>query len=79
MLLSFPTELRSNRMLSGAALVVKVAYSLNRVQLLRPNGLYPYRLLCPWDFPGKNTGMGYRFLLQGIFPTQGLNLHLSAL
>ena len=31
------------------------------------------RLLCPWDFPGKNTGVGCNFLLQGIFPTQGLN------
>ena len=27
------------------------------------------RLLCPWDFPGKNTGVGCHFLLQGIFPT----------
>ena len=25
-------------------------------------------LLCPWDFPGKNTGMGSHTLLQGIFP-----------
>ena len=25
------------------------------------------------DFPGKNTGVGCQFLLQGIFPTQGLN------
>ena len=25
----------------------------------------------PWDFPGKNTGVGCHFLLQGIFPTQG--------
>ena len=33
----------------------------------------PRRLLCPWDFPGQNTGVGYHFLLQGIFPTQGLN------
>ena len=39
------------------------------------HGLYPTRLLCPWDFPGKNTGVGNNFLLQGIFPTQGLNLH----
>ena len=31
---------------------------------------------CPWDFPGKNTGVGSRSLLQGIFPTQGLNLRL---
>ena len=43
------------------------------------HGLQPARLLCPWDSPGKNTGVGCRFLLQGIFPTQGLNqclLHL---
>ena len=26
---------------------------------------------CPWDSPGKNTGMGCHFLLQGIFPTLG--------
>ena len=31
---------------------------------------------CPWDFSGKNTGMGCHFLFQGIFPTQGLNLSL---
>ena len=37
---------------------------------------WPTRLLCPWDFPGKNTGVGCCFLLQGIFPTQGLNLPL---
>ena len=34
------------------------------------------RLLCPWDFWGKNTAMDCHFLLQGIFPTQGLNRHL---
>ena len=33
----------------------------------------PTRLLRPWDFPGKNTGVGCHFLLQGIFPNQGLN------
>ena len=33
----------------------------------------PTRLLCPWNFPGKNTGVGCHFLLQGIFPTQGSN------
>ena len=31
------------------------------------------RLLRPWDSPGKNTGVVYNFLLQGIFPTQGSN------
>ena len=40
---------------------------------LRPHGLQSSRLLCPWDFPGKDTGVGCHFLLQGIFQTQGLN------
>ena len=31
----------------------------------------PTRLLHAWDFPGKNTGVGYHFLLQGTFLTQG--------
>ena len=43
---------------------------------LQPHGLYPSRLLCPWDFPEKNTGVDSHFLLQGIFPTQGSNLCL---
>ena len=38
--------------------------------------LLPIRLLCPWDFSGKNTGVGCHFLLQGDFLTQGLNPHL---
>ena len=33
------------------------------------------QLLCPWDSPGKNTGVGCHFLLQGIFLTQGSNPH----
>ena len=43
---------------------------------VRPHGLEPTRLLCPWDSLGKNTQVGCHPLLQGIFPTQGLNLHL---
>ena len=39
----------------------------------RPHGLWPAGLLCPWDSPGKNTGVGCHFLLQGIFPTGGSN------
>ena len=31
------------------------------------------KFLRPWDFPGKNTGLGCHFLLQGIFLTQGSN------
>ena len=30
-------------------------------------------LLCPWDSPRQNTGVGCYFLLQGIYPTQGSN------
>ena len=33
---------------------------------LRPHGLQSTRLLCPWDPPGKDTGVGCHFLLQGI-------------
>ena len=33
-------------------------------------------LLCPWDFPDKNTAVGSHSLLQGLFLTQGLNLGL---
>ena len=37
---------------------------------LQPHGLQPARLLCPWDSPGQNTGMGGCSILQVIFPTQ---------
>ena len=40
---------------------------------LQPHGLWPSRLLCSWDSPGKNTGVDSHSLLQGIFPTQGSN------
>ena len=35
---------------------------------LWPHGLWPSRLLCPWNFPGKNTGVGFHFLLHGVLP-----------
>ena len=43
---------------------------------LRSHGLQPTRLLCLWNSPGKNTGVGSHSLLQGIFLTQGSNLGL---
>ena len=52
------------------------AQALSRVRLFVTYGLYPTRLLCPWNFPGKNSGAGCLFLLQGIFPTQGSNPYL---
>ena len=42
--------------------------------ILWPHGLWPARLFCPWNSPGKNTGVGSHSLLQGIFLTQGSNL-----
>ena len=45
----------------------------------RPHQLQPTGLLRPWGSPGKNTGVGCHFLLQGIFPSQGLNLCLLCL
>ena len=45
----------------------------------QPHGLYPARLLCPWNLPGNNTGAGCHFLLYGIFPTQWLKLSLVSL
>ena len=46
---------------------------------MRPCGLQPARLLCPCYTPGKNTGVGCRAHLQGIFPTQVLNSRLLSL
>ena len=34
------------------------------VRLLATHGLQPTRVLRPWDFPGKSTGVGCHFLLQ---------------
>ena len=52
------------------------AQSLSCPNSLQVYRLYPTRLLCPWDFPDKNTIVGCHFLLQGIFLTQGLNICL---
>ena len=39
---------------------------------LRPHGLQPTRLLCPWGSPGKNIGVGCHSLLQGGLPNSGI-------
>ena len=46
---------------------------LSCVRLFATHGLYPIRLLRPWDFQGKSAGVDCHFLLQGIFPTQDSN------
>ena len=43
---------------------------------LRPHGLQPTRLLHPWDFPGKSTGVGCHCLLQRDFYSP-LNFHFE--
>ena len=42
---------------------VCVSHSV-RSDSLRPHGQQPSRLFCPWDSPGRNTGVGCHFLLQ---------------
>ena len=37
------------------------------------DSLWPHGFYSPWNSPGQNTGVGSLSLLQGIFPTQGLN------
>ena len=62
-------------MFDNYKLYISAQFSLSVVSdSLPPHRLWPTRLLCPWSFPSKDTGMGCHFLLQGIFPTQGLNL-----
>ena len=58
---------------SESTLHMRWPKSLSRVQLFAIHGLQPTRLLCPWDFLGKNTGVDCCSLLQGIFPTQRSN------
>ena len=43
---------------------------------LKPHGLLSARVLCPWNSPGKNTGVCCHSLLQGIFLSQGLSMSL---
>ena len=49
---------------------------LSCVSLFETLWMEPTRLLCPWDSPAKNNGVGCHFLLQGMLLTQGSNLHL---
>ena len=70
--MTIKTVFRLKISLLEAMLTPKLLLShFSRVQLFDP--MEPARLLCPWDFPGKNTQVGCHALLQGVFPTQGSN------
>ena len=63
-----------NQQITNIKILVCVSHSV-MFDSLQPHG--PTRLLCPWNSPGKNVGVGSHFLLQGIFLTQGSNLGLQ--
>ena len=76
---SFPRDSRESRALltlgfrlQTSRIVREVCVCARSVMAnsLQPSGLQPTRLLCPWNSPGKNTGVGCHVLLQGIFLTQ---------
>ena len=66
----------SNPLIFEALLLSCCSVAKSCPTLCNPMDCSPIRLLCPWDFPVKNTGVGFYFLLQGIFPTQGWNSHM---
>ena len=65
MIFSFITYTHTSSELCNSCLVTKSC-----LILCDPHGLQPARPLCPWDSPGKNTGLDCYSLLQRIFPTQ---------
>ena len=62
--LSFSTSEPPGR--GDTALSLLLLSRLVMSKSLRPRGLQPARLLCPWDSPGKDTGAGWHARLQGI-------------
>ena len=58
---------------------MRVCSLFSHVRLSAAPWTVPARLLCPWDFPGKNTGAGCHFQLQGTFLTQRSNPRLLLL
>ena len=68
------TPLNQSRIQSRAVLS-----HFGRVRLFVTAWTVVHRLLCPWDFPSKNTGVGCHALLQGLFLNKRLNLCLPCL
>ena len=51
---------------------VKVLVAQSCLAVCKSHGLQSARFLCPWDSPGKKTGMGCHFLLQGYLADPGI-------
>ena len=59
------------QMLNSTCTMLCYVAVFSHIQLFETHGLWPVRLLCPWDFPGKHTAVGCQFLFQGICPNPG--------
>jgi len=73
------TQWRKCMMMLELNVCVYVLSCLSLSHSLQPYVLQPARLFCPWDSPGKNTGVSCHALLQGICLIQGSNLCLLRL
>ena len=70
----FPNTSQVSSFLGSSLLCMCVYVSCSvRSDSLRAHGLQPTSFLCPWNSPGKITGVGFHSLLQGIFPPQESN------
>ena len=63
----------ANTAAPGLGAIALVPLSQSEGRSVASHSLRPHGLRSPWNAPGQNTGMGSLSLLQGIFPTQGLN------
>jgi len=66
---------QTNKQTNQLPIVFPLQYAACSVVSNSCKPLQPPRLLCPWDSPGKNSGVGCHFLLQGIFLTQRWKWH----
>ena len=64
---------RPLRMKLSLSLWMPLAEEVKWKSLVVSDSLQPHGLYSPWNSPGQNTGVCSGSLLQGIFPTQGLN------
>ena len=73
---SFPTNISVDAIPPAFLVSLVVVWSLRSVWLFVTLDDSPYQAPPSMGSPGKNTGMGGRFLLQGNFLTRGSNLHV---